>query len=291
VIDWRWVITRAGSVTLFLAGVFYVGGSWALVNRLISPPCYPNEPLKGDWLDPQVVWIENQAGLKLEVWIYPSRNGAVVIALGGSGGAARQPVNFLLEEGYGIVEIRERSCSRPPGKVTLGFQEASDAEAIMQYIMHNIDVNPNKIGALGFSMQGAAAIQFAAQNPNVRAVIAEGGYGNLGRMFSEAGDGRLAQPFLWGMQAWFQALTGVDPWQSSPVDVIGEISPNAVFLIYGEHEVHGAHPWEQYEAAGEPKQIWIVPGGSHGRNYALDPEGYRARVLAFFEKFLLGAGE
>ena len=40
---------------------------------------------------------------------------------------------------------------------------------------------------------------------------------------------------------------------------------------------------EQYEAAVEPKELWTVPYGSHGRNYIVDPGKYEKNILAFFE--------
>ena len=92
----------------------------------------------------------------------------------------------------------------------------------------------------------------------------------------------------WTVAGVFWARTGVNPWESSPVDDLPSISPRAVLLIYGEHEADTGGGWVQYEAAGEPKDIWIVPGGNHGTNYSVAREEYEVRVLAFFGEWLLG---
>lgn len=60
-----------------------------------------------------------------------------------------------------------------------------------------------------------------------------------------------------------------------------------VLLIYGEHEAGEGHAWEQYQAAGEPKALWIVPGCGHGGYPQVAPEEWEQRVVAFFNGALL----
>jgi hypothetical protein len=41
-----------------------------------------------------------------------------------------------------------------------------------------------------------------------------------------------------------------------------------------------------YEAAGDPKGLWLVEGAGHCETYFLDREAYCDRVAAFFEEHL-----
>ena len=84
---------------------------------------------------------------------------------------------------------------------------------------------------------------------------------------------------------WLQ--TGINPWDSSPIDDLPLISPRPVQLIYGEHEVDDARAYEQYAAAQEPKALWIVPKGDHGTNYSVEPAAYDTLILQFFSAYLL----
>ncbi len=43
-----------------------------------------------------------------------------------------------------------------------------------------------------------------------------------------------------------------------------------------------------YEAAGEPKAIWRVPGSKHTGGIEARPSEYERRVIAFFDGALLG---
>ena len=70
-------------------------------------------------------------------------------------------------------------------------------------------------------------------------------------------------------------------------------SPRPVFFIYatpgqgGEAELNPVY----LRAAREPKSAWNVPGASHTGGITARPEEYERRVIAFFDRALLGAGE
>ena len=42
-----------------------------------------------------------------------------------------------------------------------------------------------------------------------------------------------------------------------------------------------------YEAAREPKEIWLVPGAGHTGGIEAEPEEYERRVVSFFDDALL----
>ena len=76
------------------------------------------------------------------------------------------------------------------------------------------------------------------------------------------------------------------PWESGPLDDVASISPHPLFLIYGEHELISGRGEQQYQAARQPKELWVVPGGAHGTNYWVAKDEYERRVLEFFAKAL-----
>jgi alpha-beta hydrolase superfamily lysophospholipase len=272
--------------------VFTLGFPMIILRMLTRPACVASPNPLSDVTQAEEHWLAVGDGHEIRVWYYPSQNGAAVIAMGGMGGALGQalpPVTPLLKAGYGVVQIDTRSCARPAASVTLGANEMLDAEAALAFLLAQPEVEAQRIGIYGFSMGGAAAIRTAARHTNIAAVVAEGGYANLGDQIGLAGNPRdPVQHFL----AWWTALsfrwqTGVDPYKSSPLADISAISPRPILLIYGEHEAGTGRAEEQFAAAGEPKTLWIVPGGRHGTNYSVAADEYQARVLAFFDAALL----
>jgi uncharacterized protein len=93
------------------------------------------------------------------------------------------------------------------------------------------------------------------------------------------------QPFVLFFGGW---LSGTDIDQVRPVDEIAKISPRAVFIIDGwEGEAIAMNsPNRFFEAAGEPKQLWVKEGVPHLGMYANDPIEYEKRVIGFFDEYL-----
>jgi dienelactone hydrolase len=77
-----------------------------------------------------------------------------------------------------VLQIDSRACARPSAPVTLGAKETHDAEAGLEFLLGRPEVE--EIGVFGFSMGAAAAVRTAAQRTEIAAVVAEGGYYNLG---------------------------------------------------------------------------------------------------------------
>jgi fermentation-respiration switch protein FrsA (DUF1100 family) len=75
-----------------------------------------------------------------------------------------------------------------------------------------------------------------------------------------------------------------------PVERIADITPRPLLLIHGEEDNGActvADARRLYRAAGEPKELWIVPGAGHCNAHALFPAEYEARVRGFFDEALL----
>jgi dipeptidyl aminopeptidase/acylaminoacyl peptidase len=266
--------------------------AWVYVSSLTHPGC-PGlpDPLPGSG-PVEAVWLPAADGLSILAWYYPSKNGAAVITLGGMNGALGDRLPHaapLLQSGFGVLQIDSRACAKPPAAVTLGASEDAEAAAALDFLKNRTEVDPQRIGIMGFSMGGAAAIRAAARNPGLAAVLAEGGYFNLGDDILEPEErlGIARRVFLYSVAGVYWWQTGSNPWEVSPVDELPAISPRPLLLIYGENETLDAHAYEQYSTAGEPKDLWVVPGGAHGRNHLAAPVVYAQQITSFFQGALL----
>ncbi len=287
------ILRLALSVGLILLAVYLgltLALAWSFAFALTHPGCDEEPTHLVGVSEPQEVWLTASDGVSLRAWYYPSLNGGAILAAGGMEGALGDrlpPVDFLINDGFGVLQLDSRACARPAAPVTLGGKESLDLAAGLQFLEARPEVL--QVGAFGFSMGGAAVIRAAAVHPRIAAVAAEGGYFNLGKHFTEPGSD---QPLPLGLLStaiagayWIQS--GVNPWLLSPIDDLPRLSPRPVLLIYGEQEADNGRAWEQYAAAGEPKQLWIVPGGRHGGNQSAAPEEYQQRILEFFAQCLL----
>ena len=282
------VIILGAILVLYLAGNSAL--AWGYAFALTHPGCNL-QPSRIDGLpSPEEVWLNVDSQRQVRAWYYPGRNGAAIIASGGMEGALGEnlpPVDFLIQEGYAVLQIDSRACARPPAPVSLGGYETHDVAAGLEYLRQRPEVS--QIGGFGFSMGAASLVRAAAEHPEIAVVVAEGGYYNLGKDITEPGSSQsvFRKLFLYSIAWAYWLQSGVSPWELSPIDELSNISPRPLLLIYGEGEVESGRALEQYAAAREPKELWIVPRGYHGGNYREVPEEYRGRILKFFRQNFL----
>ena len=278
------------SLVALLAALVAVDVSlaWVYVSALTKPGC--SQPFaSGEFDVPEEHWLPTGDGRSIRAWYYPSKNGAAILALGGIGGSlgdALPPARLLFDAGYGVLQIDSRACAHPPARVTLGGHEIYDAAAGVDFLLRRSDVDHDKIGAFGFSMGGVTLIRYTSKQPKIQALIAEGGYDHLATHIIQPGAAHSLPRsiFLYTVAAVFWVQTGVNPWRVSPIEEISGISPRPVFLIYGENEIQRAGGQAQFDAAQEPKFLWIVPGGDHGSNFGIAKEAYERNIIEFFNQ-------
>jgi uncharacterized protein len=198
----RW--TRRGLVAIgALLTAFYV---LLPIGVAIFVTHTPREPIDGTFAVPhEDVVLETADRLTLRGWYAPSRNGAAVVLVHGSGGSRlgpRKHARLLAEHGYGVLLYDGRGRGESEGD-PLGFTWTwqPDVDAAVDYLKARPDVNEGRIGALGLSGGAEALIESAARREDLRAVVAEGAgtraYGEqMGHLAEHHGDVRRgAGPF------------------------------------------------------------------------------------------------
>jgi fermentation-respiration switch protein FrsA (DUF1100 family) len=78
-----------------------------------------------------------------------------------------------------------------------------------------------------------------------------------------------------------------------PIDAVAALSPRPLLIIHGEADtvIPVSHARLLYEAAGEPKRLWLFPGAEHCGGYFVHRPAYAARVTSFFAAHLGGDTE
>jgi fermentation-respiration switch protein FrsA (DUF1100 family) len=131
-------------------------------------------------------------------------------------------------------------------------------------------------------------LEAAAGNPALAAVVSEGaGERSVRETLIFGPQAALAIPQQAVLTAAVAVLSG-DPPPPSLDELIAEISPRPVLLIYGERGQAGEElNRDYYASAGEPKELWEVPGAGHTGGLDTAPDEYERRVVGFFDRALL----
>ncbi len=238
----------------------------------------------------EAITINASAGGKFRAYFVAGTNGATIIIPPAHRGGLNNRLDeadVLIRHGYSVLGFESRRCA-DMGSLSLGYKEVSEVGDALQYLQSRPDVDPDKIGILGFSSAGATSIMAAAQYPEIKAVVAEGGYADMGGLVE--GDAKLRYPetlMRISIRLTYRAITGTNIEKLSPLDVIHNIYPRPILLIYGTKEPSLSGAYDQQEAAGDNADLWVVVGADHGGYFPTEPEEYERRVIEFFNRALL----
>lgn len=263
----------------------------AQVEAFITPTRWTNigqpEQLNRPYKD---ITLTTADGLKISGWYFSGTRPDAVILVHGIN-ANRQAVLpeavILADAGYHLVLIDLRGHGLSEGnQATYGYREAWDVQAAVDYL----DALPKieHIGALGTSYGGAAVARAAAIDPRLEAVVIESSYSSLPDAVEDSFDQRSMfpkWPFAPLLVALAERRVGIKISQVDSARDLATIHPRAVMIIHGTEDdffpLH--HALKMYEAAQEPKELWIIEGFGHG-NPAVGREAeFGARVVPFFE--------
>jgi alpha-beta hydrolase superfamily lysophospholipase len=234
---------------------------------------------------------------------------------------------FLLRAGYSVVMMDVRGHGASEGSIaTYGWLERNDTRAVVDALIQsefptgiNVQMRipslcPSPISpppvaraapvdrlhifALGESMGAGIALQSAAADPRIDAVVAEASFASLReaaydyagfRKYPWLGKTLLA-PFSWTLLYRGEKLTGFPLADISPVKAVAS-RPFPVLLICDERDeaLPCRHTQMIYDAARGPKQLWVVPGAYHTAALGFYPEEFKRRVLSFFSTYASAA--
>jgi len=269
-------------------------------NLLHSPMAtrdLPDETPKDYNLPFEDITITNPDGQKIVAWFIPSENGAVIIMQHGYKSTRSELLNeaeMMHRHGYGVLVTSIRAHDYSEGElITLGKYEVNDMEAWYQYLLTRNDIDPEKIGIIGNSYGGMLSIQFASQNQNIKAVVANSAFSSINDTVATSVKhftGLPEFPFVPLIVFWAEQSTGIKMEEIDATQWIPLISPRPVFLMQGGADTVVSPNSGQllYDAAKEPKELWFDPALGHVEFDTERAEEYEARVVAFFDKYLLG---
>ncbi len=285
----------AGGTLLSTVGVAYY------VARVLTDPKRPS-PMDA------YVMTSFETGADCEDVSFPSADGdyvvsgwwfprpatnRVVVGCAGYRGSKSELIGIataLWRAGFNVLLFDYQGHGADRGApVTLGYRERRDYFGALDYVYTRVP-DP-EIGVIGYSMGASIAIMGSARRPDVRAVVADSPFAthagvvshNITRIIRINGRpiAALADYFL-------ARIAGYRHRDVEPVREVAALAPRPLLIIHGSDDqtIPVSHAQEVYQAAGEPKELWIGEGADHCGTYFLNRRIYTRRVIDFFDRWL-----
>jgi uncharacterized protein len=226
-------------------------------------------------------------------WLNRPETDRVIVGCAGYRGSKAQLVgigSMLWRAGFNVLLFDYRGHGSDLGApVTLGFREMDDFFAAMDYA--NARLPGARIGVFGGSMGAAIAIMGSSRRDDALAVVADSPFARHSDVISYRVHRRVhlpGQPFTRISDYFLYRMAGYRGSDMEPIRWVAQLAPRPLLVIHGTDD--SSIPVEQgiqvYEAASQPKELWIGQGAEHCGTYFLDRAAYCERVSSFFERAL-----
>lgn len=286
----RWLLRRlfllaVGGFILVPMLIFYVAVPYMDVTARISPPrktlCCETPENRG--LTYENVSFSTMDGLEIYGWYIPPRNDAVIIlahTVSGNRLDVLDQAEVLAKQRYGVLLFDLRGHGESEGDITSVSGE--DVLAAIHYLNGRDDLDQVSIGAYGVSLGAINVLEAAAQDENIKAVIVEGlGMTMLEDIPPSDSDDWTRVPYdaAFILISQLRGLTA----PLSMRDAATMNSPRPLLLISaGGFSFERRLTAHYYDAAGEPKTLWEIPGAQHAEGWSVSQEEYEQRMIEFF---------
>lgn len=250
---------------------------------------YPAEQLIRTPADIDLAYEEvylDSDGHRLHGWLLPAAGetrGTVLFAHGNAENISTHigSVYWLPEHGYRVFLFDYRGYGRSEGKPSIEGV-VNDVQSAIAYLQTTEEAAGSGMVVYGQSLGGSVAVSAVAgldDRRSLEGVIVDSafaGYRDIAR--EKMQQWWLTWPLSWPLSLLF-------PGQPDPVDDIARLSPLPVLVMHGTDDriIPPAHGRRLYEAAREPRALWLLPGTGH--NHGLQSDAHRQKFLGYLEEF------
>ena len=176
----------------------------------------------------------------------------------------------------GVISFDFRGHGRSGGLSTLGDREIWDLDVAVAWAR---ELGYQRVAAVGFSMGASVVLRHAGLLGGLDAVVSVSGpgrwyYRGTERMrWVHRAVERRAGRYV--TRRWLNTRISPEGWKlipMPPAEAAAKIAPVPLLIVHGDQDVYfpPEHGRQLYDAAREPKELWLLPGFGHAERYTDD---------------------
>ena len=212
------------------------------------------------------VRIRSGDGSNISAWFLPAQGKAVGTLLFLHGNAQNisthiGAVHWLPAQGFNVLLLDYRGYGASQGGPSIEAAQ-EDIDSAMRHLLARTDIDPDRIVVFAQSLGGALGLHYVAHSAHraqIRGAVIDSafvGYRDILREKLRAF--WFTWPFSWPLGF---AVSG----EFRPIDAAPKVAPIPLLFIHGDRDivVPPHHSEALFEAARQPKEMWIVPNAGH----------------------------
>ena len=191
--------------------------------------------------------------------------------------------DFLSKAGFHVFFFDARGVGHSAKvEVTFGEREKQDVLGAIDYLSKRPEVDQARIGIMGVELGGSVAIMAAAEDSRVASVVVEAPYASLELALQDALDRVVSVPtFLRPLTTYLvKRRIAEDINDRAPIEAVAKLGGRPLFIIEDSQD-HTEQTRQMFNAAGQPKTLWVAHGATLGQGLKEFPIEYVAKVVEF----------
>ncbi len=198
---------------------------------------------------------------------------------------------LLHEHHFHVFLYDSRRHGNSEGKFcTYGFFEKYDLISIIDYLQSRNDIELGRIGLFGTSMGGAIALQAAAIDRRIAAVVSENSFATLRTIFDDYQRRIIKLPFHYLRNIVIKRSERMASFKANDVSPLAAVAAVSIPLlfIYGKNDglIGYKYSLMLYDEAHEPKELFPIENASHNDTWDVAGEKYEKKLITFFGEHL-----
>jgi uncharacterized protein len=291
------------AVLLFLFSVtvvlLLVGPTILLQPRRRTADFYRNLGLptspSGLGLEFEELDLEGENGIRLSSWLIkaPSPRGTILYLHGVADCKIDgiRLAGLLHARQYNVLLFDSRRHGMSGGEFcTYGFYEKHDVPKIIDYLSRRSDLRLGPVGLFGTSMGAAIAIQAAALDGRIRAVVAENSFATLRSIFDDYQKRMIKLPFHYLRNFVIKRSELIARFKAadvSPLELVARIDTPILFSYSADDQlINPRYTHMLYDRKRDPRELHAITGALHNDALQKGGDAYTERILTFFDAHL-----
>ncbi len=206
-----------------------------------------------------------------------------------AGGSALPLAKHLVRGGFNVLLFDLRGHGESGGdKLSAGVWEQYDVLGAVDYLVDR-GTPIGHIGLRGESLGAASVLLAAAEEPRLRAVVADSPFARATDLLTQEVSTRIGIPTAIAAMAipgsvfLAQALYGIDVNAAAPEDAVRRIAvPVLIIHDEGDDRIPVEQARRVAAAAAPGSALWVLPVEGHVRAFEADPDAYVRRISTYF---------